>query len=111
VRIGGNAVDEQQFFGGKIDDVRIYDLALSPSEVQQLYVYESGPQVNLVQAVMPSFSNLTLGSNYQLQVSGNLNTWTNQGSEFIATNTSMSYPQYFNVSNWSQLYFRLQVAP
>jgi hypothetical protein len=111
VRIGGNPVDEEEFFRGKIDDVRVYDLALSAVEVQQLFVDESGPQVTLVQAVMPSFSNLSLGTNYQLQVSGNLNSWTNQGAAFTATNSTMIYPQYFNVSNWSQLYFRLQVAP
>jgi hypothetical protein len=110
VTIGANP-GFYQYFGGKIDAVRIYNRAISESEVQQLYVYESGPQVSLIEAVMPSFSNLTLGSNYQLQVSGNLNTWTNQGPAFIATNTTMVYPQYFNVANWGQLFFRVQVAP
>ena len=83
----------------------------SASEVQQLYVYESGPRLNLIRAVKPSFSNLTLTTNYQLQVSGDLSTWTNQGSAFTATNTSMIYPQYWDVENWNELFFRLQVAP
>jgi hypothetical protein len=96
---------------GVLDDVRIYNRALSASEVQQLYVYESGPQVNLIKAVKPSFSNLTLTTNYQLQVSADLNTWTNQGSAFTATNTSMIYPQYWDVDNWNKLFFRLQVTP
>jgi len=96
---------------GEIDDVRIYNRALSDSEVQQLYVYESGPMVNLIKAVKPSFSNLTLTTNYQLQVSADLNTWTNQGSAFAATNTSMIYPQYWDVDNWNKLFFRLQVSP
>jgi hypothetical protein len=96
---------------GGIDDVRMYNRALSASEVQQLYVYESGPQVNLIKAVKPSFSNLILTTNYQLQVSADLSTWTNQGSVFTATNTSMVYPQYWDVDNWGQLFFRLQVAP
>lgn len=96
---------------GSLDDIRIYNRALSSNEVAQLYAIESGPRVDLIKAVKPSFSSLTLGTNYQLQVSGNLNTWTNQGSPFTATNTSMIYPQYWDVDNWDKLFFRLQVAP
>jgi len=96
---------------GGLDDIRIYNRALSASEVQQLYVYESGPRVNLIRAVKPFFNNLTLTTNYQLQVSSDLNTWTNQGSAFTATNTSMIYPQYFDVDDWGKLFFRLQVSP
>jgi len=40
-----------------------------------------------------------------------MNTWTNQGSPFIATNTSIIYPQYWDVDNWNSLFFRLQVSP
>jgi len=68
-------------------------------------------QISLIKAVKPSFSNLSLGTNYQLQVSSDLNTWTNQGSAFAATNTSMIYPQYWDVDNWNSLFFRLQVSP
>ena len=73
--------------------------------------YKPGPIVNLIKAVKPSFSNLTPTTNYQLQVSADLSNWTNQGSPFTATNTSMVYPQYWDVDNWNQLFFRLQVAP
>ena len=66
---------------------------------------------NLIKAVKPSFTGLTLTKNYQLQVSGDMKTWTNQGSPFTATNTSMIYPQYFDVDNWNSLYFRVQVSP
>jgi hypothetical protein len=69
------------------------------------------PSIYLMQAVEPVFSNLLIGTNYQLQVSPNLSSWTNSGSAFTATNSTMIYPQYFDVANWSQLYFRLQVAP
>jgi hypothetical protein len=99
------------FVNGKIDDVRIYNRALSSSEVAQLYAVESGPRVDLIKAVKPSFSNLSLGTIYQLQVSSDLNTWTNQGAAFSATNTGMVYPQYWDVDNWEELFFRLQVAP
>ena len=73
-------------------------------------VTANAPQVNLVKAVKPSFSSLSLGTDYQLQVSGDLNTWTNQGSVFTATNASMVYPQYWDVDNWNKLFFRLQAA-
>ena len=109
--IGGNSGSNTDNYAGLIDDIRIYDRALSASEVHQLYVYESGPLVSLIKAVKPSFSYLALGTNYQLQVSGDLNSWTNQGSVFTATNTSMVYPQYWDVDNWDELFFRLQVAP
>jgi hypothetical protein len=100
-----------EYFSGIIDDIRIYNRVLSAAEVQQLYQLESAPQLSVIKAVKPSFSTLWLGTNYQLQVSGDLNTWTNQGSPFTATNTSMDYPQYWDVDNWNKLFFRLQVTP
>ena len=69
------------------------------------------PYLNLLKAVKPSFSNLLMGTNYQMQVSSDLVNWTNQGSAFTATNTSMVYPQYWDVENWGQLFFRVQTAP
>ncbi|MGO8677108.1 MAG: LamG domain-containing protein [Limisphaerales bacterium] len=98
-------------FHGIIDDVRIYNVALSSNQVQQLYAFESQPIVSLKKAVKPAFANLFLGTNYQLQVSTDLSTWTNSGSAFTATNTSMVYPQYFDVDDWNQLFFRLQAGP
>jgi hypothetical protein len=99
------------FFPGSIDDIRIYNRALSSSEIQQLFALESGPRLSLIKAVKPSFSNLILTTNYQLQVSGDLNNWTNQGSTFAATNSTIIFPQYFDVENWNKLFFRLQVSP
>jgi hypothetical protein len=101
------------WFNGIIDDTRIYSRALPINEVQQLYAIESGPRVDLIKAVKPSFSNLTLTTNYQLQVSGDLKTWTNYGAAFTATNTSMvlSGCGYFDVDNWGQLFFRVQSVP
>ncbi len=114
VRIGqmrgsdGSILDN---FNGSIDEVRLYNRAFSGSEVRQLYAYEYGLHVNLLKAVKPSFDGLGLGTNYQLQVSADMSTWTNEGSPFMATNTSMVYPQYWDVDNWNGLYFRLQVSP
>jgi len=98
-------------FKGIIDDVRFYTRTLTPSEVQQLYNVEFGPKISLLKAVKPSFSELWPGTNYQLQVSSDMTNWTNEGLPFTATNSSMLYPQYWDVDNWSQLFFRLQVAP
>ena len=44
---------------------------------------------------------------HQLQVSTDLNTWTNSGAPFKATNPVMVYPTDFDVDEWSQLFFRL----
>lgn len=90
-------------------NVRIYNRALTDSEVQQLYAYEHAPVIGLIKSVKPSFSYLSVGTNYQLQVSADLSKWTNQGSVFTATNGTMVYPQYFDVDNWNQLFFRLQI--
>jgi hypothetical protein len=68
------------------------------------------PNISLLEAVQPSFNYLLPGTNYQLQISSDFNTWTTN-STFTATNTSMIYTQLFYVTNWNQLFFRLQVAP
>lgn len=99
------------FVNGKLDEIRLYARSLSDLEVQQLYAIEAGPKVDLIKAVKPSFSNLTLTTNYQMQISSDLNNWTNHGSAFPATNTSMVWPEYFDVGSWGDLFFRLQVAP
>ena len=106
--IGGNSGSAADNYAGLVDDLRIYSRALSSDEVAQLYVYEAGLNVDLIKAVKPSFSNLTLTTNYQMQVSSDLNNWTNHGAAFTATNTSMIWPQYFDVDNWGSLFFRLQ---
>jgi Immunoglobulin I-set domain len=69
------------------------------------------PAVSLLLAVKPVFSSLTVGVGYQLQISSDTGTWTNQGVPFTATSTSMVYPQYWDVDDWARLFFRLQVVP
>lgn len=95
LRFGRRDSPNDNWFLGQIDDIRIYNRALSATEVQQLYEYESGPRVGLIKAVKPSFSNLTLGVKYQLQVSLDLNTWYDQGLPFPATSTDMVCPWYY----------------
>jgi hypothetical protein len=69
----------------------------------------SAAVVNLHKAVYVDFSNLLIGTNYQLQISTNLygGAWLNYGTPFTATNPTMTYSNYWNVGDWGQLYFRL----
>lgn len=96
---------------GDIDEVRIYNHALSVSEIQELYLYEAPAFVNIRKAVYVDSPNLKLGTNYQLQVSSDLSNWADFGSVFTATNTSWRTTNYWDVDNWNSLYFRLQVLP
>jgi hypothetical protein len=102
-------------FKGAMDDLRVYRHALSAAEVQQLHQFEEIspplPTVSLVKAVKPTFGSLIPGTAYQLQVSGDLLQWTNQGVPLTATNTTMTYPQYWEVQDWNQLFFRLRSVP
>ena len=109
--IGGNFAGQAETFDGVIDDVRIYNRALSASEVQQLYAIESAPILNVRKAVYVDSSNLWVGTNYQMQVSTDLNTWTNYGTKFTATNSTWRSTNYWDVGNWNQLFFRVQVSP
>jgi hypothetical protein len=69
----------------------------------------SSAMVNLHKAVYVDFSNLLVGTNYQLQTSTNLygGAWLNYGTPVTATNSIMPFSNYWNVSKWNQLYFRL----
>jgi hypothetical protein len=54
---------------------------------------------------------LGLGTNYQLQVSTDLKTWSDAGVVFPATNASQVYSQPFDLGSSQQLFFRLVTAP
>jgi hypothetical protein len=97
---------QPSYLAGLLDDIRIYNLALSASEVAQLYAIESG-FLSIQKAVYVNTVNLSVGSNYQLQVSSDLMNWTNSGGVFTATNNYWQSTNYFDVQNWNQLFFRL----
>lgn len=99
------------FFLGLIDDIRIYNRALSDGEVQQLYLIEAPAIVSINKAVYLASPNLKVGTNYQLEVSTDLINWTNSGDVFTATNSTWRSTNYWDVVDWNQLYFRLQMAP
>jgi hypothetical protein len=72
------------------------------------------PMLSLVRGpgtVEPLFNGLRLSTNYQLQVSADLKTWSDSGLPFTATNTSGNYSEAFDVGNRGQLFFRLKSVP
>ena len=110
VLIGGRQIfgNPGDFFMGAIDDVRIYNRALSTNEVVQLFALESVPVISIQKAVYLTSSNLRTGSNYVVQASTDLINWTNQGSTFTANTNTWQSTNYWNVPNWNQLFFRVQ---
>ena len=97
---------------GVVVNIVITDAGIGYTSTPSIYIYSPGGlQIGLLKAVKPSFTDLLLGTNYQLQVSADMSTWTNQGSPFTATSPTMTYPQYWDVDNWNKLFFRLKVSP
>ena len=64
--------------------------------------------INIRKAVYLDTANLAVGSNYQLQVSTDLQSWTNQGAAFTATNSYWRSADIWDVESWEQLFFRLK---
>jgi hypothetical protein len=107
----GDDLNSGWVFHGVLDDVRIYNRALSTNEVAQLYDIESAPPLIISKAVYLQDYSLSVGSNYQVQVSSDLINWTNQGSVFTATSSYWQSTNYWSVANWNSLFFRLKVSP
>ncbi len=109
---GSGASAVAQVSNGVVTGISIMDPGAGYTNSPTVYIYSpQGAQAGLVKAVKPALSDLLIGTNYQLQVSSDLTNWTNQGAPFTATAPTMIYPQYWDVDNWLQLFFRVQVAP
>jgi hypothetical protein len=113
--VSTHAAWNSDYLDGSLDNIRIYNRALSTNEIAQLYAIESAPITNapvltVQKAIYVTYSNLSPGTNYQLQVSTDLNSWTNSGMSFVATNSTWRSANYWDVSDWSDLYFRLEVS-
>ena len=67
-----------------------------------------GPQLKIKKAVYPDADSLTVGLAYQLQLSGDMSTWTNHGASFTATNSTWRSRDHWDVDAWNKLFFRLQ---
>ena len=68
-------------------------------------------QPGSINVLRPAFSELGLSNLYQLQISGDLNNWTNFGPAFTATNSNMVYPAGWELNGSDHLFFRLQSLP
>ena len=95
----------------QLDDIRVYSRALSTMELQELQEQGSGLKTVLIKALKPSFFNLSVGTAYQLQIADGIGNWTNHGPPFTATNSLIVYPEYWDVADWPQIFFRLQASP
>jgi len=80
----------------------------STAQIDNLRIYELASTLNIRKAVYVDLGSLTVGSNYQFQVSSDLLNWTNQGSPFTATDTYWRSTNYWDVENWNELFFRLK---
>ncbi len=105
----GKSVGGNYSYNGVMSNLRIYNRALSTNEVTQLYQIESAPIISVQKAVYLTSSNLWTGSNYVVQASTDLVNWTNQGTAFTATTNVWHSTNYWDVPNWNQLFFRLQL--
>jgi hypothetical protein len=76
-----------------------------------LVVLTPQPIINIQKAVYLISTNMLTGLNYQVQASSDLINWTNQGCAFTATNSNWQSTNYWNVNDWNQLFFQLQVVP
>jgi len=92
LNFGREETGNYAFYGGKLDDVRIYSRALSEQEVLDLYNYESRKEpwlsisvenVRVTMHVRPS-------RKYQLEASLGLNNWTKVGGVFTATSSEIT---------------------
>jgi concanavalin A-like lectin/glucanase superfamily protein len=110
-----NTASGYRHFDGLLDDIRIYDRALSSNDVQQLYTEEAGPpvqpQVDTHKSIHLEFSNLTVGVQYQLQFSHNRHRWIDAGAPFTATAPTQS--EYVDADHIEahDVDWRLQIVP
>ncbi len=103
-------------FKGAIAQVRIYQRALSPSEVAAVYNAESGRpaggEVGVVvthRTISLSFSNLVAGVAYEVQAAPAVQgPFSSFSRPFLATNSVMSIPGAISVSANEKLFFRVE---
>ncbi len=93
---------------GQIDDIRIYNRAISTNEVGQIYRLDDSTSISVKTAIYLESTTMRVGGNYQIQTSTNLLDWDNYGAVFTATNTAWESPDVWKVDRNEHLFFRLQ---
>ncbi|HTH48784.1 MAG TPA: LamG domain-containing protein [Candidatus Limnocylindria bacterium] len=106
-RGGGN---NDWFYNGAMDEVRIYNRALSGPEVAALYGLQRGKPLSVGIAVKSYELSLTVtpGKGYQLQSSADLNQWVSVGAVFFPTTATVT--QEVTATDHGR-YWRLLEAP
>lgn len=77
MRIGSNLrfVPVNGNFTGSIDEVRIYNRALSPTEIQQIYHFDLGNEPSVILPAVEFRFNAVNGVSYRIEASTNLLDW------------------------------------
>jgi hypothetical protein len=96
-----------QYFSGSIDEVRIYDRALPPSEIAELFAYDTALGMSISRAVRLDLGTIP-GIEYSIESSSDLIIWTPVGDPFTATNSVTI--RYVDAEDSDQ-YFRYSAAP
>ena len=100
--IGENLDDHSDCFNGAIDDVRIYNVALTSNQVSQLYAYEIAP---IVFANQPVNVTNNLGDNLILNVGVSGGNSYDYVWHFTGTNIDNGTNAMLTITNLSQVYF------
>jgi hypothetical protein len=98
-------------FAGSIDDVRIYNRALSSQEVNDLFTLESPPPVpslSIFTAIELDLSTVN-GQNYQIQASPDLLTWTNFDNPIAGDGNHWS--KTYSTRGSPILFYRFVIVP
>jgi hypothetical protein len=99
-----------EFMNGALDDVRLFNRALSVEEIQRLHAYEAGPFLQItVSKVKVRVTGLSVGRQYQFLSTVNFTSWTKIGSPFIAQSTETE--QEFDVTGQAGKNFQIQEIP
>jgi hypothetical protein len=106
--IGGSIHPVSGAYNRDIDDVRLYNRALSAAEVASLHSYESGPHLAIEVRKVKVTMSVFVGGKYQLFSSLDLKTWSPVGDPFVAQTPTLT--QEFDVMEAGQ-YFSIQLVP
>lgn len=83
--IGRNGSIAGEQYYGSLDELRVYNRALSSTEIRELYELESALRLSIrpdQDGVRLDAANLLIGTNYQFQISHDLSDWNDFGSPF-----------------------------
>jgi hypothetical protein len=92
---------------GGIDDVRMYNRALSDQEISRLYEREASPFGTTAETIRLSLF-VAPGVTYQLESSTDLKTWSAYGLSFVGTTNSITYQDVDTLG--SQQFFRVRLV-